>query len=306
MDGAEERTVIISSRELVEHAVLSRKRNELAFKKDLLVKSGAKEGDLHLKAVCDEIAAVEEKLAPIGEKLAVADLISIVPKRKEIAELTEKINRYSRPELERAVRSKEGEAYELMKRRAVIVRENYERREDIARLTILLNTLPRKEAESLRAVIEEGSGSDVDVSFLPKEKQQQLLNLASRLGRDCCIYAGSFSVDKKKVAFSDMKPRQEVERIIMGRRIWIDAAMAGEFDENEKALAKLLSAIQAKGAEKQARELSGEENAYFEKAQHEYLSALSKRAEFMKEAELGETAKVYKKESWRESVGDGY
>ena len=305
MAGDEERTVIISSRELVEHTVLARKRNELSFKRDFLLRSGANEADLHLKAVNEELAAVEEKLKPIGEKLSVADMITVVPNRKEITEFTEKINHYARGELDLSIKNKSGTAYDLMKQRAALVRNNYERREDIARLTILLNSFPRKDAESLRGLIEEGEGSDADVSFIPKDKQQELLDLSARLGRLCCIYAGSFSIDKKKADMAEMKASGEVERTITGgRKVWVPSAKAGEFDENEKRIAKLLSSIQAKGAEKTARNLSDEESVNFDKSQSEYLDALTKRAQLVKGLELNETAKLYKKGNWKTSVQD--
>ncbi|MFA4983382.1 MAG: hypothetical protein WC588_04150 [Candidatus Micrarchaeia archaeon] len=120
----EERTVIISSRELVDHAVLVRKRNELSFKKDLLLRTGAKPEDMHVKVLEGELAQVEGKLAPILEKLAVADLLTIVPSRKEIEEYTLKINQYSRGEIDVAVKGKSGEVYELMKKRAVLVKRH--------------------------------------------------------------------------------------------------------------------------------------------------------------------------------------
>jgi len=201
MDGQQERTVIISSRELVEHALFSRKRNELQLKKDLLLRTGAKPDDFHVKALDDELASVESKLSPIAEKLSVADMITVVPKRKEIEEYTSRISKYSRGEIDLAIRNKSGEIYELMKKRALLVKANFEMKEDIARMTIFLNNMPRKEGEALQRLVEEGAGSDVDVSFLPKEKQQELVNLAARLGRQCCIYAGSFTLDKKKSAW---------------------------------------------------------------------------------------------------------
>ncbi|VVB99250.1 Uncharacterised protein [uncultured archaeon] len=299
----DDRTVIISSRELVDHTVLSRKRNELAFKRDFLLRTGAKDGDLHLKAITDELSSLEEKLKPLGEKLSVADLLTVVPGRKEITEFTEKINQYSRPELDNAVKNKSGEAYELMKKRAMFVKNNFERREDIARLTIMLNTMPRKEAETLRQLIEEGQGGDVDVSFLPKEKQQQLINLTARLGRPCCVYAGSFSLDKKKVESAELRAADEVMRTLPGgRAIWVEAGKAASFDANEKEIAQLLGKIQSKTAEKQARQLTEEESVYFDKVQNDYIAALGKRAEIVKGIDLSETAKVYKKESYKTSV----
>ncbi|MCX6773323.1 MAG: hypothetical protein NTV88_06190, partial [Candidatus Micrarchaeota archaeon] len=268
----EERTVIISSRELVDHTILSRKKNELSLKRDFLVKTGAKEGDMHLKAVNEELVAVEGKLAPIGEKLSIADMITFVPSRKEIGEYTEKINKYARGELELAIRNRSGIAYDLMKKRAEFVRGNFERRDDIARMTILLNSFPKKDGEALRMLIEEGEGADVDVSFIPKEKQQELVDMSARLGRECCIYSGSFSVDKKKVSMADLKSANEVERIITGgKKVWVDDAKLIEFDENEKKIARLLSLIQSKGAEKTARSFSDEESVNFDKSQTDYL-----------------------------------
>lgn len=305
MGDQAERTVIISSRELVDHTVLLRKKNELSFKRDFLLRTGAKPEDFHVKALSEELSTVESKLSPITDKLSAADMITVVPKRKEITEFTEKINKYARGELDLAVKNKAGEAYELMKRRAVLVKDNYERREDIARMTIFLNTVPRKEGDCLQALIEEGAGADVDVSFLPREKQQEMVNLAARLGRQCCVYAGSFSIDKKKADMAELKAPGEVRKTVLGgRQIWVPEAKLPEFEANEKNLAGLLAKIQAKGAEKQARKFSEEESAYFDKIQSDYLSALSKRAEFAKGMELDETAKLYRKEAWKKLDGE--
>lgn len=296
MDGAQERTIIISSRDLVDHTVLTRKKNELSFRKELLLKSGAKDGDLHLVAVGHELSAIEAKLSPIEEKLSVADMLTVLPHRKEIGEFTQKINQYSRAELDAAVKNKSGEAYELMKKRAVLVKGNFERKEDIARLTILLNTFPRKEGEALRQLIEEGSGADVDISFLPKEKQQELVNLTARLGKPCCVYSGSFSLDKKKAELAELKAADEVMRTVAGgRSVWVEASKLAAFEENEKNLNSLLAKIQSKTAEKQARQLTEEESVYFDKIQGDYLEAVKKRGELAKGVDLNETAKLYRK-----------
>ncbi|MFA6213995.1 MAG: hypothetical protein WC717_01835 [Candidatus Micrarchaeia archaeon] len=292
----EERTVIISSQELVDHTVLTRKKNELAFKRDFLLRTGAKEGDLHLHAIDSELALVEGKLSPLQGKLSELDMVTVVPHRREIGEYTSEINKFSRPELDAAVKSKGGAAYDLMRRRALLVKANYEKREDIARLTIMLNNMPRKDSEALRGLIEEGAGGDADVSFLPKEKQQELLNLSSRLGRQCCVFAGSFSLDKKKIDTSELKPSDEVARTLgNGRQVWVDAAKAFEFDANEKEIALLLAKMQAKNAEKQARAFTEEETVYLEKLQSDYLAARNRRAALVKGVELDETAKVYRK-----------
>jgi len=292
----EDRTVIISSQELVDHTVLSRKKNELAFKRDFLLKTGAKAGDLHLHAIESELVLVEEKLQPLTHKLSELDMVTVLPHRKEIGEFTSEINKFSRPELDIAVKNKSGAAYDLMRKRAALVKHNYEKREDIARLTIMLNNMPRKDSEALRGLVEEGAGEDADVSFLPKEKQQELLNLTSRLGRPCCVFAGSFSLDKKKIDTSELKPSDEVSRTLPnGRVVWVEAPKVFEFDANEKEIATVLAKMQSKNAEKQARAFNEEETVYLDKLQSDYLAARNRRALLVKGSELDETAKVYKK-----------
>ncbi|VVC02218.1 Uncharacterised protein [uncultured archaeon] len=291
----DERTITISSADLVDHTILARKKNELEFKKDFLLRAGGKDGDLHLKAIDDELATVAGKLAPIDEKLSIADMITVVPNRKEIGAFTSQINQYSRVELDNAVKNKGGQAYELMKKRAMFVKNNFERREDVARLTILLNSLPRKDAETLRALIEEGSGEDVDVSFIARERQQELVNLSARLGRDCCVFAGSFSIDKKKADKSEIKPVPVVARVVAGRQIWVDAAKSAEFDSNEKALSTLLAKLQAKNAEKQARSFTTEEMSGLEKMEAEYLAAKDTRQKLSSDSALMQKVEVKKK-----------
>jgi len=292
----DDRTVIISSQELVDHTILLRKKNELAFKRDFLLKTGAKPEDLHLHAIESELVLVEEKLLPLEKKLSELDMVTVIPHRKEIGEFTSQINQFSRPELDIAVKAKSGTAYELMRKRAALVKNNYEKREDIARLTIMLNNMPRKDSEALRGLIEEGAGEDADVSFIPKEKQQELLNLTSRLGRQCCVFAGSFSLDKKKIDTSELKPSDEVARTLPnGRVVWVEASKVFEFDANEKEVATVLAKMQAKNAEKQARAFSEEETVFLEKLQSDYLAARNRRATLVKGSELDETAKVYKK-----------
>jgi len=294
----EDRTVIISSQELVDHTILVRKKNELVFKRDFLLKTGAKAGDLHLHTIESELVLVDEKLKPLEHKLSELDMVTVLPNRKEIGEFTSEINKFSRPELDLAVKSKGGAAYDLMRKRAVLVKNNYEKREDIARLTIMLNNMPRKDSEALRGLIEEGAGEDADVSFIPKEKQQELLNLTSRLGRQCCVFAGSFSLDKKKIDTSELKPSDEVSRTLPnGRVVWVEASKVFEFDANEKEVAAVLAKMQSKNAEKQAREFNEEETVYLDKLQSDYLAARNRRTTLVKGSELDETAKVYKKKA---------
>ena len=146
--------IVITSTDLADYTVLSRKRHETMFKREFLLRNGAKAEDNHVAALGTMLGELDAKVKPIEEKIKAVDLITVVPKRAEIIALTEQVNQQPREQLDGAIRTKSGPVYELMKKRSELTHKNYERREDIARLTILLNMLPRKEAQGLRTVIE--------------------------------------------------------------------------------------------------------------------------------------------------------
>ena len=89
-----------------------------------------------------------------------------------------------------------------------------------------------------------------------------------------------------------------------GKRVWVRADRIADFEENEKRLAELLAKIQAKNAEKQARQLTEEETVFLDKLQNDYLAAKARRAELCKGLELAETAKVYRKAKQESELED--
>jgi len=104
---------------------------------------------------------------------------------------------------------------------------------------------------------------------------------------------------------AELRPPDEICKTVTGgKRVWVPASKIAEFEANEREIAQLLAKIQATGAEKQARKLTEEESAYFDKIQTDYLAAVAKRAEFAKGMELSETAKVYRKGAWKRLDGE--
>jgi len=193
-----EETITISAKDLVDYTVYGRKRNELQFKMDFLLRHGAKEEDVHIRALKNAIDDVTERLIPISEKVDRADLITVIPNRKEIEARAKKVNGYNRKELDEAITKKSGATYGLLRERAALTKKNFENREEIAMLTILLNGIPRNDAIRIRDIVENGEEADVDVSVLQRKKQQELVTLANRLGFPLCIENGTLAVEGKK------------------------------------------------------------------------------------------------------------
>lgn len=275
-----EETIIITNRELVDFTVLGRKKTENEFRRDFLMRNGAKEDDFHVRAVADLVGEIEAKLKPIRDKLEVVDLATIVPRRKEIEALTSEINSHSKAELDEAITKKAGAVYEKMRQRAVLTKANYERREDIARITVLANSLPRSDCETLCRIVESGEGEAVDVGTLSEGKRREIATLAARLG---C----SLNVDGTRL-MKEEKPKEsaETERTIVGRgSVWVANEKLAEFDENEKRIALLGRQMQERTAQRQVRTFEGEEQRAFDELQRGYIEALNARSAFLENPE---------------------
>lgn len=271
-------TIVITSSDLADYTTLSRKRQENIFRREFMVRKGAKPEDDPIKAIDTVIKEVEARLGPVEEKLKHVDLLTIVPRRADILAATAEINKHSKADLDEALQKKGGPVYELLRKRAALTRVNYERREDIARLTILLNLLPRPQAESFRTLIESSGQDEVDVSGLTEAQQQEAITLLGRLGMVAYATAGKLTLNRSKVdGLQYLSYTGEVARTVGSQTFWVPQAKQAEWDENEKHLGDVSRKIQLHMAKRQAGGLSEEEHKEFEHLQGLYLELRNRR-----------------------------
>jgi hypothetical protein len=275
-----ETTIILTSSDLVDHTVLSRKKTETVFRRDFLIRHGAKPEEPHVAALVTMLAELEGKLKPLEDKLRTVDLLTLVPHRAQLLSLAAEVNQHSREQLDEALKTKSGPVYELLKQRAAITRANYDRREEIARLTILLNTLPRHEAERLRTIIESGTNDEVSVSTLANEQQQELVNLLGRVGLVAFISNNQLTLDKKKVdGLQFLSWAGEIPKPLQGSQTtgWVSKDQLTNWDENEKHIAEVSRKIQMMMAQSQANKLDDAQQKEFDALQTLYLELRARR-----------------------------
>lgn len=295
-----EETVTISNRELSDYVTLGRKRSETEFRRNFLVRNGASIEDYHVKALTESAADLEKKIAPIKRKLESADILLFSLHAAEIARLNEEIDSHSNEERETAIVQKEGPVFEKMKRRGWLSRQNFDRKEDVARLTIMLNGMPRADAEGIALMLESGKGGSVDVSHLERERQQELVNLTSRLGFPTYALDGILTSGEKPA--SGIMPQEEARRRINGRSVWIPKEKLESVDENERILSEVGGQIQAMTAKHTVEEFSVEGQEKFDSLQQQYLEGLKMRNVYLTSADpLEEVAVPLKKESVNEA-----
>ncbi len=274
-----ETTIVLTSSDLADYTVLTRKKTETIFRRDFLLRHGAKPEEPHVSALANMLSELESKLKPLEDKLRTVDLLTLVPRRAQLLSLAAEINQHSREQLDEALRTKSGPVYELLRQRAALTRANFDRREEIARLTILLNTLSRPEAERLRTVIESSTSDEVPVSALTPDQQQELVNLLGRVGLVAFISNNSLTLDKKKVdGLQFLSWVGELPKVIHGQQTgWVSKDQLANWDENETHMNEVSRKIQQMMAQSQAGKLDDEQQKAFDALQTLYLELRARR-----------------------------
>ncbi|MEM3111815.1 MAG: hypothetical protein QXY90_02055 [Candidatus Anstonellales archaeon] len=277
----EDETVVITAQDIASHSVYLRKKNELSFQLEFLRKQGSSEEDFHIKALLNQLKLVEEKLEPVEKRLRMVDLVMISPKKEIIDQLTEEINAYTQEERYMAMIQKRGPLYEKMKQRASLARRNYENREEIARLILLVNSLQREEAEGIKRMAELEGEESVDLSNVEDDKKLEILVLLNRIGIPAVVVGN-------KLVRSSEEDKSEVERLVeKEKKVWIRKEKAAEFDRNERLIEEANKKLQKLNAIRQIRQLEDKEYDEFVKAQNDYLEGIERRKEFLNEAKKG-------------------
>lgn len=269
----------ITHADLVDYSSLSRRLGELTFKRDYLLQNGAEQKDIHISALNNFIDETKVNLVPLEMKIKSAGILTVILHRSIVDELSDEINSHTIGEMMYAAKSKQGKLYENMKQRGRLTKENYEKREELAELTLLLNSMPQSDADEIKDAIESFSVSNdwsVDISSIKIEKQKKLIQLLNRIGFSCCIKNSRLiSGNQKGEKIINWNP--ETLRKINNKNIWVSNLLLEKFDENEDKLNDVTRSIQAMTAKRQVKSFDPEEEHRFDKLQEEYLICLEIR-----------------------------
>ncbi len=284
----------ITQTDLVDYSSLSRRLGELTFKRDYLLQNGAEQRDAHIRALNSSIDVAKVNLIPLEMKIKSAGILTVMLHRTTIDELSDSINSHTLVEMMQAARSKQGELYDKMKKRGKLTKENYEKREELANLILILNSMPQVDAEEIKDTIETFSASDdwsVDVSSMQTEKQKRLIQVLNRLEFTSCIKNGRI-IKGVTQGERTINWNPETQRQIHNRGIWISNLLIEHFDQNEDKLIDVTRGIQAMTAERQVKVFEPEEENRFEELQREYLVCINKREKFIQGEDASDLPKI--------------
>lgn len=270
--------VVITPRDISRFMELNKQRAELVFRKSY--SAGASAG----VAIDRELSAVEASISSFNEKLKKARIELVVPYYDQIVGLTAQIEKYSHASIAEALKSRSGELYSLLEQRGKLTKRNYEAREEIGKLNILLQHIGSRNREHIVKAISGGSlvEGETTVSFdgIDSKSQKALCVLLKRVGLSGLV--------------NGAKTPEEVEVTIANRRFWVPPDAVEAISKNEQRMNELQKSIQLKNAERQIKVFSEEEEHAFVSAQKQFLELLKEKDTLCADSLSGETEFVYK------------
>jgi len=206
-----------------------------------------------LKALDDEIAQLTAQLN--------SNNVIFYPLNFDELVATESALAVSPEEKAKAVESKSGPLFESIKKRLLIMKKNLEIKEDLAKITLLVNAFENAAIkERVLSAIKGEKKVEINLD-LSNERMKYLVDLLFRIG---------------------LYPTSAQKKYVVSRNIiWLEGEEAKKMDEVLAELARLEPALQWKNAERQIKTFSEDEEKEFAEVQKKYLELLKIRDELV-------------------------
>jgi len=263
---------VITPKEISKLIELRKLRAETEFKKQIL--SDAEEEAEKMKA---EVESMISEINRLTDKLKRANVIFALPNESRIDEYNAEIDSAGHKEVHNALKSRTGHVYELLLKRGSMIKENFNNREDIAKLVLLANTLDEEQKNRFFDSLRSGVVTDSSMEGIDETRKGNLMRLMKRIG-----------------FVSSNDEHDEVLVDIGDRKVWISKEKEKDILANLENLRALNSKIQLKNAEKQVKVFSDEEEKEFAMIQQSYLELLKEKDGLLKEFENEEKEFSYK------------
>jgi hypothetical protein len=257
--------------DLIVYLELGKSRAELQFRLALL--GGG--SDAERNSCESRLAAVQRQLDSLSDRMAVAGVVIAVPDEEAIKRLSEALSSSSAKDIADAIQKRAGEVYGPLAARGALIKRNFENRENIAKLALLMCGLQKDVRETLACQVRKGSLS-IPVPILKGEEElgNRIAHVLGRMGMPAEIRDGSL-VSSSATA--------EVSVEIHGRKVWVNQQIKEKLGANIRKIQELSPKIHLKNAVRQIKQFDEVEEKDFVAIQNEYLGLLKEQDELLRE-----------------------
>ncbi len=266
----------IRTQEVIQLIELNKKKAELDFRYAILSKKSQNENAHDLE---EELRSIQNKITAIQEKCAKEKISMVMPSEEQIERLNEKLKRVADTDILDALQTKNGGIYQLLTERGKVIKNNFEKRTDIAKMLLLLSGFPEEIRPTLYEVLKKGK-IDSNIPYTENESKKKLLmKLFWRIGIEAYVNDQGFTNQK-----TEEKREQEVlVQLQNNKHVWVTKPKQTVLCEVEEKLKAISTKIQLKNAERQIKVFDEDEEREFSQIQNEYLRLLKNRDEVLDE-----------------------
>lgn len=259
--------ITITQNEVLHYIELTKRKYELEFKTNY--------ASTDEKSVA-ELRRITPVLARIADKFKCANFLVALFAESKIMESSEQLKKCGREDVKNAVMARTGPIYELMVSFNRLLKQNFESREDLAKLHIFINALPTEERETILESIRFGTILDPIALDCSKQMKSNLVRFLCRIGIPAYL-------EGEKLRKADANILNEVCVSTPSKKIWVPLEIAEKVKNNFETIQLFSARMQVINAERQLKTLTAEKEQEFIGLQQRYLVLLQERDELLKE-----------------------
>lgn len=258
----------VKLKDVVKLLELSKRKAEIAFKLEI---SEEEEKASH-KSQLESVLHQMDRLSQAIEK---AGIVIAMPNECEIAHLNDALSKHSAHEILDAMKKREGETYKTLVARGKLIKQNFENRENIAKLALLTAKLKKEVRDAIVEVVRRGK-IEISIPLLDTEPapSNKIATVLGRLGIPASVEENALMASEKE---------KEIAVQLPNRKVWVSPEIHGKLDLNLAKIREISSKIQLKNAVRQIKQFSEDEEKEFAAMQDDYLKLLKEQDELLKE-----------------------
>ncbi len=207
-----------------------------------------------------------------------ASMEIILPFESELQSIESSLREVPSDTIMSEAKAKSGNSYDLLVRRAKIIKTNNENRYDIAKLLIATSKLSKPNQDLVASTIRSGK-IDQAIDLTGEQNITDLGRYLCRCGINCTTSGSSLVLPEPE------ELPKEISVTLGNKKIWVGSNQSKQIEENMDKIRKLNPLIQMKNAERHVRSFNEVEEKEFVDIQHQYLSLLKEQDEFVKKFE---------------------
>jgi hypothetical protein len=256
----------INAREVARLLELKKRKGDLELRKSLI------------SVECEkELESVNSGMHELSRKAQSAGIEVIFPKQQRLDELGRRLKELPAEQIKDALKSREGEVYDILIERSRIIKENQENHLEIAKICMIAARMDAEERKALADSIRSGVlAGQLSTGSLDEVERERLATFMRRCGIPCAVSENNLVPDEDK-------EKKEVRVEIRNRNVWVSREIKEKLDSNMKRIEEINPEIQLRNAQRHIMVFNEEEEKVFASLQEEYLKLLKEQDELLRD-----------------------